>query len=51
MADLVWLHEGALRRSHPVFAAAEHGAPAVFIWDDKEAGSLACRTETPAVHL
>ena len=34
MADLVWLHEGALRRSHPVFAAAEHGAPAVFIWDD-----------------
>lgn len=34
MADLVWLHEGALRRTHPVFAAAATGSPAVFIWDD-----------------
>jgi len=34
MADLVWLHEGALRATHPVFAAAGTGAPAVFIWDD-----------------
>ncbi|MGC6454764.1 MAG: deoxyribodipyrimidine photo-lyase [Candidatus Puniceispirillaceae bacterium] len=34
MADLVWLHEGALRRTHPVFAAAARGASAVFIWDD-----------------
>ena len=34
MADLVWLHEGALRRTHPVFAAAGTGASAVFIWDD-----------------
>ena len=34
MADLVWLHEGALRRTHPVFAAAASGTPAVFIWDE-----------------
>jgi len=34
MADLVWLHEGALRAAHPVFAAAGSGALAVFIWDD-----------------
>lgn len=33
MADLIWLHEGALRRTHPVFAMAASGAPALFIWD------------------
>ncbi|MEC7156470.1 MAG: deoxyribodipyrimidine photo-lyase [Pseudomonadota bacterium] len=33
MADLVWLHEGALRLTHPVFAAAGPDAAAVFIWD------------------
>ena len=35
MADLVWLHEGALRWTHPVFAAAAAGSPVVFIWDDE----------------
>lgn len=35
MADLIWLHEGALRRTHPVFAAATGSAGAVFIWDDE----------------
>ena len=34
MADLIWLHEGALRRTHPVFAAADRAAMAVFIWDE-----------------
>ena len=34
MADLVWIHEDALRQSHPVFAAAAPGSPAVFIWDN-----------------
>ena len=34
MADLIWLHEGALRRTHPVFAMAAPGTPALFIWDD-----------------
>ena len=33
MADLVWLHEGALRLTHPVFAAAGPDAAVVFIWD------------------
>ena len=33
MADLIWLHEGALRRTHPVFAMAAPGTPALFIWD------------------
>mgnify|MGYP002879612057 CR=1 FL=1 len=33
MTDLIWLHEGALRRTHPVFAIAAPGAPALFIWD------------------
>ena len=35
MADLIWLHEGALRRTHPVFAAADRAAMAVFIWDEE----------------
>ena len=37
MADLVWLHEDALRRTHPVFMAAQfqHGndPQPIFIWD------------------
>ena len=33
MADLVWLHEGALRLTHPVFAAGGLDAATVFIWD------------------
>ena len=33
MADLIWLHEGALRRAHPVFAVAAPGTPAIFVWD------------------
>ncbi|MCH2555342.1 MAG: deoxyribodipyrimidine photo-lyase [SAR116 cluster bacterium] len=33
MADLVWLHEGALRLTHPVFAASGPDATAIFIWD------------------
>lgn len=34
MSDLVWLHEDALCREHPVFEAAAPGACAVFVWDD-----------------
>ena len=33
MVDLIWLHEGALRRTHPIFALPGKGAPALFIWD------------------
>ena len=33
MADLIWLHEGALRRTHQVFAAAAPGTAAIFVWD------------------
>ena len=33
MADLVWLHEGALRLTHPVFAAGGPDAVTIFIWD------------------
>ena len=33
MADLVCLHEGALRLTHPVFAAGGPDAAAIFIWD------------------
>lgn len=31
---LIWLHEEALRVTHPVFKAAPEGTRAVFIWDD-----------------
>ena len=31
---LIWLHEEALRTSHPVFKAAPQGTRAIFIWDD-----------------
>ena len=33
MGDLVWLHEGALRLTHPVLAAGGPDAAAIFIWD------------------
>ena len=33
MAKLVWLHEGALRLTHPVFAAGGPDAATIFIWD------------------
>ena len=33
MADLVWLHEEALRLTHPVFATAGPDAGCVFVWD------------------
>ena len=33
MSDLVWLHEGALRLTHPVFAAGGPDAATIFIWD------------------
>jgi hypothetical protein len=32
--DLVWLHEDALRRSHPCVLAAGDGATCIHIWDD-----------------
>jgi hypothetical protein len=31
---LIWIHEEALRLTHPVFNAAPSGTRAVFIWDD-----------------
>jgi hypothetical protein len=31
---LIWLHEEALRITHPVFTSAPAGTRAVFIWDD-----------------
>ena len=33
MADLVWIHEDALRATHPVYKSASDGARAIFIWD------------------
>ena len=33
--SLIWLHEDALRVSHPVFSVAAEQSAAVFIWDDK----------------
>lgn len=32
--DLIWLHEDALRRSHPCVAAAGKHATCVHLWDD-----------------
>jgi hypothetical protein len=32
---LIWLHEEALRVTHPIFTAAPQGTRAVFIWDDQ----------------
>jgi deoxyribodipyrimidine photolyase len=34
MADLIWMHEDMLRADHPVFAATQGAAQAVFLWDD-----------------
>lgn len=31
---LIWLHEEALRITHPVFKAAPEGTKAVYVWDD-----------------
>jgi hypothetical protein len=31
---LIWLHEEALRASHPVFKAAPADTRAVYVWDD-----------------
>lgn len=33
MSALVWIHEDAIRASHPVMDVAGEGAQAVFIWD------------------
>lgn len=33
-APLVWLHEEALRLTHPVFKAAPAGIRTVYVWDD-----------------
>ena len=34
MSDLIWLHEDALRRDHPVFTEAGSASRAFFVWDD-----------------
>jgi hypothetical protein len=31
---LIWLHEEALRLSHPVFHSTPNGLRAIYIWDD-----------------
>ena len=31
---LIWLHEEALRITHPVFKAAPKGTKAIYVWDD-----------------
>ncbi len=32
---LIWLHEEALRVTHPVFRAAPEGTRAIYVWDDE----------------
>lgn len=32
---LIWLHEEALRVTHPIFKAAPQATKAIFVWDDK----------------
>ena len=32
---LIWLHEEALRVTHPVLSAAPEGTRAIYVWDDK----------------
>jgi len=32
--SIIWLHDTALRISHPVFSAAPQDAKVIFIWDD-----------------
>lgn len=34
MADLIWVHDEALRADHPLFQGAEADTRAVFIWDN-----------------
>lgn len=34
-APIIWLHEEALRITHPVFDAAPEGSKAIFVWDDE----------------
>lgn len=34
MADIIWIHDEALRADHPVLSAAPPGSWAVFIWDN-----------------
>lgn len=31
---IIWVHEDALRQSHPVFSAAKNSKAAIFIWDN-----------------
>ena len=31
---LIWLHEEALRLTHPVFKTAPNGTKAIYVWDD-----------------
>ncbi len=33
MRSVIWIHEDALSRTHPVFTAASDDSEAVFIWD------------------
>lgn len=33
MSKLIWIHEDALRLSHPVFASSDHEA--FFVWDEE----------------
>jgi hypothetical protein len=33
-APLIWVHEEALRLSHPVFKAVPNGTKAIYVWDD-----------------
>ena len=35
MPDLIWLHEEALGRKHPIFDAASPGSTPVFVWDSQ----------------
>jgi hypothetical protein len=32
---LIWLHEEALRVTHPVFRAAPEGTRAIYVWDEE----------------
>ena len=35
MRPVVWVHEDALRQSHPVFSAAKDAKAVIFIWDNE----------------
>ena len=32
--SLIWIHEDALRITHPVFKLAPNGTEALFVWDN-----------------